>query len=802
MPLFWISLAFLCGIALANALPWSGVGWMGAGLLCGTLGLAWRKLRLGERLPLFLQAALLPLQCLISKLPISLIAVLIAIFLGAARFQLAQPALQPGFIGWYNAGEAEVAPSLEVIGVIDKPPDQRDRYTNLILRVDTLQWPGEAQPRRVSGLLLARVGPETEWRYGDRLMVKGLLEQPPEDEGFSYRDYLARRGVHSYIAWAEAEFIEGGQGSPVYGRIYDLKRSAVRVIYKIYPDPEASLLAGILLGVESGIPEPVKQAFKATGTSHIIAISGFNMAIVAGLFASLFGRVLGKRGGAVAAAAGITVYTILVGANAAVVRAAIMSGSALFARQLGRRQDGLNSLAFVAALMSLVNPLIPWDVSFQLSFMATLGLVLYAQPLADWFTRQAARLVAIEKARRLAGPVGEYVLFTFAAQITTLPVLAYHFGRISLVSLLANPFILPAQPAVMIVGGLAVILGVVWLPLGRLAALLAWPFMAYTIRVVEGFARIPSGEVVLGEVALALVLMYYAALFGWTFARPQMQGWAGTVRPATALAGLSLLTVMVWRTALSAPDGRLHLHVLDVSTATVSGEAVLIQTPSGRWLLVNGGPSTSLLSDELGRRLGFAGSELDWLLVAAPGDEHVAALPRLLERFPARQVLWAGPHNASRASQNLYSELNRLDVPVLEAAAGQALDLGEGAFLRVVSTGKRGAVLLLEWKNFKALLPVGISWDDLDGLQSRPELREASVLLLANGGYALTNPPEWIEWTKPQLVLLSVASGDRRGQPSPDTLQALQGYSLLRTDLNGWIKVTTDGQQMWVEAAR
>jgi competence protein ComEC len=228
-----------------------------------------------------------------------------------------------------------------------------------------------------------------------------------------------------------------------------------------------SLLAGILLGVENGIPQRVQQAFQDTGTAHIIAISGFNISIISALFASLFILLLGKRRRWLAAGLSLVViafYAVLVGAGASVVRAAIMGGLTLFAVQLGRRQDGLNSLAFVAALMVLFNPILLWDVGFQLSFMATLGLVLYAGPLSQAFTRLASARLPQATVERLTHPVGEYFLFTLAALLTTLPVTVYHFQRLSLSSLVANPLVLPAQPPVMVLGGLAVLLGLIFQP--------------------------------------------------------------------------------------------------------------------------------------------------------------------------------------------------------------------------------------------------------------------------------------------------------------------------------------------------
>jgi competence protein ComEC len=248
---------------------------------------------------------------------------------------------------------------------------------------------------------------------------------------------------------------------------------------------------------------------------------------------------------------------------------------------------------------------------------------------------------------------------------------------------------------------------------------------------------------------------------------------------------------------LSAPDGRLHITALDVSSASLSGDALLIQTPGGRNLLVGGGPSTAALSDALGRRLPLNQRQLDFLIVANPAEEHIAALPDLLERFPPAQVLWAGPTHASNSARYLQSTLSEAGIIPIPAQSGQVLDLGQGASLRVLSANARGAVLLLEWKSFRLLLPMGMDAETLAALQK--ETAPVTALLLAEGGYAPLNPPAWIERLHPQVILLSVAPGDRQGLPSPETLEAVQGYTLLRTDRSGWIELSTDGEQMWVE---
>ncbi len=178
------------------------------------------------------------------------------------------------------------------------------------------------------------------------------------------------------------------------------------MIYQIFPDPEAGLLAGILLGVEGGIPEELMEDFRTTGTAHIIAISGFNMTVLSGLIIVLLGRFLGKYWGSLAAVVVIGIYTLLVGAQAGVARAAIMAGMGMFGLLVGRRQSGVNSLAFIAAVMAGWTPFVLWDVGFQFSFLTTLGLVLFATPLSEAFTAFAGRFLPETVVKAVSGTGG------------------------------------------------------------------------------------------------------------------------------------------------------------------------------------------------------------------------------------------------------------------------------------------------------------------------------------------------------------------------------------------------------------
>jgi len=424
MILVYLAAAWAAGIVLAKevGLPWQASLVLGMSALLVLL--LWRddapeggRVRLGAACALFLA-------------------------LGAGRLQVSTPSFDETSLATYNG-----AGWVELEGVVVGEPDERERYTNLRVRAERLTLPHGTE-LQVDGLTLVKADRYPERRYGDRVWVAGLLETPPEREDFSYREYLARQGIHSLIRRAQVTLLAEDQANPLARYLFSFKRRAQSIIARTLPEPQAALLTGILLGVETGIPADLMDDFAATGATHIIAISGFNITIISGIFAAAARRLFGERRAVWVAIAGVTVYTIFVGASAAVVRAAIMGVLYLVALHLGRETWAPVSLATAGFLMTLLNPYTLWDVGFQLSFAATVGLVLYTQPLEQAFEQALARFTSVERAQKIVGLISEALLVTMAAQLTTTPLLLAHFGRLSLVTLLTNLFILPAQPGV------------------------------------------------------------------------------------------------------------------------------------------------------------------------------------------------------------------------------------------------------------------------------------------------------------------------------------------------------------------
>ena len=246
--------------------------------------------------------------------------------------------------------------------------------------------------------------------------LEGSPVDPPQSGDFSYRDYLARKGIYTYLAYPLIRVTADPSGGGLMAAVYRLRAAGVALVMRLFPAPESHLLAGILLGADAGMPAALTAAFQATGTAHIIAISGFNMAVLSGLFLGLFSKLLTRWWAALAAVVALAGYSLLVGGGASVLRAAIMCALAIAAAQIGRSAGAFNALMLSAGVMCLFDPNLPWDVSFQLTFAATAGLMLYAGPLQGWFAGWARRRLPGWLAGRIVGPVGEYILCTLAAQ--------------------------------------------------------------------------------------------------------------------------------------------------------------------------------------------------------------------------------------------------------------------------------------------------------------------------------------------------------------------------------------------------
>ena len=703
-----------------------------------------------------------------------------------------------------------------ITGLVINEPVFRDDRVQLTVQADAIfvrnSWAA------TSGLVLVETDRTVSPDYGDRIRATGFLAVPATWDTFSYADYLARQDVYSIMRNTGIEVVGSGYGSTIQALLIRFKRTLHRNINRALPEPQAGLLAGILLGDEQGISPDLEDDFRRVGASHIIAISGFNMVVITAIVMRVFGSVLGsnKTPAALGAILFIAVYSLVVGASGGILRAALMSSLLVIGQQLRRNTFVPTSLAFATVCLSLLDPNVLLDIGFQLSFFAVLGLGLFADPLSRLFRGLLDRRFAPASAQLLHSAFNEPLIVSIAAQLATLPLIVLYFGRLSLVTLPVNILIVPIQAAILLLAILAASISLFVPVVGTVTFWVVMVFLSWTITVVRGFAQFDFAEIVVNFDA-RLIQAYYALMIGGAIlaaARPPV--WnrvAAAVRQRRMIllivfASFVLLVLMI-AMHLSRRDARLHVWMLDMGHSN----AVLLKTPGGAQMLVDGGRFPSRLLTALGDRMPFYDREIEILAITHPDEWDIAALSSVLDRYSVGVVLTNGQPNRTPVFQEVTQHLAEAGVRQVFASAGYTIELGDGVIVEVLHPQETPRitdrltdhvlVLRVIHGDLSILLTSDLSTAGQAMILEHGIFPQASVLQIPQHGTVRAIDSRFLAQVQPQIALLQSDIANRRGDPDPDTLSLFRDLNeknrLFRTDEIGTIHISSDGYRVQVE---
>lgn len=391
----------------------------------------------------------------------------LGIFRGQQVFSRRPPELGKNFI----IGEKTF------LGAVVEEPDRRSDFSQYVLKNDAL------------GRVLVKTGNYPEYFYGDILKVSGKVDIPESsvgDTSFDYKNYLAKENIFLVSRYPEVSLLNRSKSLNFYGYLLVLKKNFISIIDKILPEPTSSFLSALLVGARRTLPSELVLAFNRTGTTHIIAISGYNISIISIIMLNFLSYLLLPRRFIFwIVITSIILFTLIAGAGASVVRAAIMGSLLVLAGREGRFYKVTNAIVFAGAIMLFFNPyLLRYDTGFQLSFLSALGLIYLAPRFNNWFSRLPNFL-----------SFRTNLSATLSAQIMTLPIIIWEFGRVSLIAVLANVLILPAIPITMFFGFLGGFSGFISLKVAQILILPSWLLLSYQIFIVKFLSILPWASV-------------------------------------------------------------------------------------------------------------------------------------------------------------------------------------------------------------------------------------------------------------------------------------------------------------------
>ena len=670
--------------------------------------------------------------------------------------------------------------------------------------------------RRASGEFVARAELVTGIARGEQLLLgyrppaAGLA--PPARPGDVVRargtlvalgefDRLhRRRGALARLrAWQLTPASRVREGA--LGFVDGVRRRAEAALQEGLGPRQAALLAGMVLGQDDRIEDGVRDAFEASGLAHLLAVSGTNVMLLATLVVWV-GAASGAplRWRLFAALALIAVYVPLTGAGPSIQRAGVMGAAGLVAVLAGRPASRWYALGLAAAVTLALNPYAAGEPGWQLSFAAVVGLLWLAAPLREVLERRAPR------------PVAEVAAMTVAATVATAPLLAAHFGEVSLVSLPANLVAAPAVAPVMWLGMLAAAVGQVspdlaW-PLNALNAPLLW-FVGQTARVAAA-APGATADVAVGGFAGAaaayavLAVVVVGGRLAWR--RPRFASRARRLAPVLAGAAMLMLAAAyAWHGSTGEPlrPGETAVAILDIG----QGDATLVRRGAAAVLFDTGppqGPVVERLREEGVRRLDAL------VLTHAQADHEGAALP-VIRDFRPRLIVDGGAGWPTAVQRALPAAAAQAKARVVRAAAGDVLRIGE-LTLRVLwppaalaelppegDANRRALVTHLRSGSFDLLLTADAE-SEATGALAMPRVE---ALKVAHHGSDDPGLPAQLDQMRPQVAAIQVGRGNTYGHPTASTLAALRPVAhVFRTDRDGTIRLRSFRGRLTVETSR
>ncbi len=642
---------------------------------------------------------------------------------------------------------------------------------------------------------------EVDISRGDRLSLKGILKPPrrPGNPGeFNFPLYLSHNGIYYNLAVKQASDLSliGREKGPLLW-VDRFRARGETLTKKILPERESAILLGMLLGTREGIEEEQYDAFQKTGIIHLFSVSGLHVGfllLLVGWISSLL--ALSNRSKFFAGVTILIIYGTMIAWPVCVIRAVLMGILGLLAYYSGRENGLLNALAIAGVITLLINPASLFTISFQLTFLATWGL-LYIFPI-------------LREALPLKGWFWDMIWLPLSAELAVLPLIAYYFNILTPVSILTNIL-------VTYISGLAVILGFVTFLLAAFIPILA-PLFLYPagfcveliLLMVRWVQYLPGGYIWVATPAIAMIILYFASIF---------IGLLGLHNPYyrkllwPALGIWTVFFIVLLLPASCYNRGYLEADFIDVG----QGDAILLKSPRGKFVLIDGGGNALY---EVGKttvlpylhRRGIR--ELTLLVNTHPDNDHLQGVESVAEELAVENIAVPG----SLSDCNEYGVLKQIAVrrrlPIISLQSGNEINIEEGLRIKVLHPGNQtfsknsnnnqSVVLRISYREFSILLTGDIEAEAMQALLDDGQLTPTTIVKVPHHGSKGSLLPEFYQQTQPRYAVISVGANNLFGHPHPNTLAMLkqQNIQLLRTDQDGAVIIFSDGKKMFIHRTR
>lgn len=713
-----------------------------------------------------------------------------------------------------------------VMGIIDgEPRISQDAagavHIRYVLNVETVEYSQKSQS--ATGKILvyskAKDGSQSSDDYGrsgDRMKVRGEVQLLHDYQNPGRINWIMSQRSQEITAQMMGEkdsiTIYHQEADKLWRWIGELRDFYRRAMEEAMSKADAAAIFAMLFGGYAGIKEELLEAFTLTGIIHILSVSGSHITLLAGMAASL-GRIirLPTRLTIFLTISVIVLYSMLAGMSTPVIRAAIMGIITLTAMLYGKKQESLYALVAICASMLIYSPLMIYDISFQLSFGATAGILILSPVLRNRFKKLSIGKFILPKF------IADSLSITIGAQLSILPLLAWYFNVISLTSLLANIVVVPLIEWIIVMGLLAGLLGAMIPFAGKVVFIGASLLLGFVYEITKIIAGFPGSRIYLPTMNAGSSIIYYAIIIICIQENKKNTGlWQQARRcKKQIIIGLSVCIMIITLSYLM-KSNEMQVHFIDCG----QGDSCLVITPHGHAFMIDTGGSRDKGYD-IGKKvilpylLHYGVTRLDCIFLTHAHDDHAAGVGGILGNIPVEAVFIGheGKGEYMKAFGSKNPAIRDAVISTLQEGSCFEIDGVEIQVLysptaeRAISTGNATGneysnLFRVSYGRASFLITGDLVKEQENALLSDNKNVEATVLKVGHHGSRTSSSPEWLRAVSPIWCVISCGYKNSFGHPHDEVLAALSentSAKVLRTDLQGAIIFKTDGIKMKVQ---
>lgn len=630
------------------------------------------------------------------------------------------------------------------------------------------------------------ISKEEKIDYGMIVEINGELEIPDTARnrgGFNYRRYLNSQNIFGTIYVNNIEIIELQQNDI----IYTIKKSIEKSFLMLLPINHVGILEGMIIGDTSYVTEEIEESFRNSGISHLLAVSGANVAYVLILCKFVFQRVLGRNVSNFLTIIFIVLFTILSGGSASVVRAAIMAIIIIISEFFSQKPNTYASISFAILFILARNPLIICDVGFVLSFSGTLGIVLFEAKINNYMESK----IKYNKETvygKVINLMIETLAVTISAQLAVTPIVLYYFNNFSCISILANLVIVPATGSITIVGIVMYITSLIYMPLAKLISYSVYSIIQFVILSSSFFAQLPYSTLLTPTPSIYLIIIYYLALYNMFFKKSRKVNIA------------ILLIVSMLIIISNFPKSYININMVDVG----QGDSIFIETSKGKTILVDTG-GTENSDYDVGEKilipyiLDRGARKIDYVFLSHMHEDHVEGVISLIKKLKVENIIIGRQGVDTTLYNKIVSLAREKGINIIEVKKGDVINI-DGIIFDIILAEEKSAnlnntslVLKMSYGNISMLFTGDIEKEFEENIGVK-----TNILKVAHHGSNSSSTEEFLKNNLPQIALISVGKGNSYGHPNKEVLERLEalGVNIYRTDVNGeiYLKIYKNGK--------